>query len=348
MSAQTLSFSETSASKSFIVSFRVILSLYAIIPICFLLYGLDNLLWQQYLLKHLPHSPHHFLLFQILFGTPHILASSIIMVSNTQYLQYYKAQLIFMSLLIFAIFGLGSLLVTYQALYVLTVLWTVFHILKQQHGIARGICGLPAWACHSALIASVIAGTCIYLGIYLKNSLSETEALWLQNISGGVCLLLLITTLINHQLTRTTFGKLFLWGNSFLVLGSFYFYIHQYYFLAILIPRLVHDATAFIFYMAHDYNKHQQAPQNLLYRLTKRCHIHCVLVLPILAFGLTYLLQNYGDSLAQHLIQYLFDIDAPKAITLGLIGYLSMMHYYTEGLTWQKNSPYRQFIKFKM
>jgi hypothetical protein len=43
---------------------------------------------------------------------------------------------------------------------------------------------------------------------------------------------------------------------------GFYFYSQQYYFLAILVPRLVHDATAYVFYVTHDYNKHHSHPGN--------------------------------------------------------------------------------------
>ena len=35
-----------------------------------------------------------------------------------------------------------------------------------------------------------------------------------------------------------------------------------------------------------------------------------------------------------------------KAITLGLLGYLALMHYYTEVFTWKQDSPYRRFIAF--
>jgi len=35
-----------------------------------------------------------------------------------------------------------------------------------------------------------------------------------------------------------------------------------------------------------------------------------------------------------------------KAITLGVLGYLALMHYYTEAFTWKQGSPYRRFIAF--
>lgn len=348
MAAQILPFIQTSPSSSLTVSFRFILALYSIIPLAFLVYALDNLFWQQYLFNHLPSSPKHFVLFQFLFGTPHIIASTIILTTNAEYFNFYKSKLLAISLLIITIFGLGSLYLTQQALYILTVIWTVFHVLKQQFGIAKGLCTLPNWAFYSALGCSVIAGVFIYLGVFLRNALDVTEAYWVHNFASCFTVLLLFITLINHTLVKTSLGRWFLWGNSFLVLSSFYFYQHEYYFLAILIPRLVHDTTAFVIYIVHDYNRHQVKPQNQLYRLAKYCHIHCIIVLPLLSFAVTYVLQTYGDALISTLAEYLFSVDLHKAITLGFIGYLSLIHYYSEGLTWQKGSPYREFLKFKI
>lgn len=348
MSAQTFAFEQTKAPASLAVSFRVVLGLYAIIPLCLLLQGLDSLLWDHYLLKNLPSSPRHFLLFQILFGTPHILASSLILGSNSDYFHFFKTQIITVSLAIILVFGLGSLFLSYRTLYVLTVFLTVFHVLKQQHGIARGVCRLTPRYFYSLLGISVLAGICIYLGIFLRNSLTPEESAWIKDSSTYLCLALIVMTLISQQYVTTPFGKLFLWSNTLLVLSSFYFYRQEYYLLAIMIPRVVHDATAYIFYVTHDYNREQQHPGNPLYRLAQRCNVHVFLVLPLLSFALTFLLQTYGDMLIQVSMQYLFSWEVNKAITVGLIGYLSLMHYFMEGLTWKQGSPYRQFIKFKM
>jgi uncharacterized membrane protein YjjB (DUF3815 family) len=43
---------------------------------------------------------------------------------------------------------------------------------------------------------------------------------------------------------------------------------------------------------------------------------------------------------------YLFDVEFRKVITVGLLGYLALMHYYTEAFTWKQGSPYRRFIAF--
>jgi hypothetical protein len=131
-----------------------------------------------------------------------------------------------------------------------------------------------------------------------------------------------------------------------LVLSSFYLFVQQYYFFAILVPRLVHDATAYIFYVAHDYNKHHLQPQNSLYRYAARCHLSIFIVLPLCSFLLAFVLQSYGDNAVNQVSEFLFGIEIRKAITLGFLGYLALMHYYTEAFTWKHGSPYRRFIAF--
>lgn len=351
MSAQTISdhnFSaqNTASEKQLSLSFRWLLGLYAIIPLCLSLQLIDRWFWHGALLENLPSSPKQFLLFQILFGTPHILASSILLVSNAEYFKFYKFKVMAMSVAIAMIFGVGSLFIPYKALYLIVAAWTVYHVLKQQIGVGRGVYRLPDWAFYLVLWLSVAAGIFVYIGIFLKNSLDVQQVEWIRLIAGGLCAGLVCSVLLCQRYATTAVGKCFLWGNVFLVLSSFYLFVQQYYFLAILVPRLVHDATAYIFYVVHDYNKHHSCPQNVMYRWAARCRLPVFVVLPLCSFLLAFVLQTYGDNAVNGLTGFLFGIEINKAITLGLIGYLSLMHYYTEAFTWKQDSPYRRFIAF--
>jgi len=346
MSASPFSFPGQLEATQQAISFRLLLSLYAIIPVCLALQWADGWLWQGYLQKNLPSSPNHFFLFQILFGTPHILASAILLASNQEYLKHYQNRLLWMSLAIIVFFGLGSLVIPYKALYLIAASWTVYHVLKQQHGIARGVCRLPEQAFQVLMWLSISAGFAVYVGIFLKNSLDAQQTEWVGHAAGGLCAGLFCATVYYQRCCPTLFSKCFLWANSLLILSSFYLYAQQYYFLAILAPRLVHDITAYVFYVTHDFNKHRPQPQNAVYRWAKHCHMPIVIVLPLLSFGAAFFLQAYGDPLVTYLGMALFEVEIRKAITLGLIGYFALMHYYTESFTWKQGSPYRQFIQF--
>ncbi|ESS73128.1 hypothetical protein MGMO_35c00240 [Methyloglobulus morosus KoM1] len=346
MSASSVSIHDSLCDQKQAVSFRLLLGLYGIIPVCLILQCLDHWLWQDYLRNNLPSSPYHFVLFQILFGTPHIIASNILLVSNKDYLVHYRKHIALMTVAIVIGYVLGNMLLPYRLLYVFVAAWTVYHVLKQQYGIARGVCQLPESAFKLLLALSVAAGVAIYLSIFLRSSLTAEQVYWIKHIAALGCLLLVSAAFVCQHFVVTSFGLWFYWSNVFLVLASFYLFLQQHYFMAILVPRFVHDATAYVFYVTHDYNKHQHNPQNIIYRYAGRCGIHLFLVLPCLSFSLAFLLQAYGDYLANLITQYLLGTEFYKVVTLGFLGYLALMHYYMEGLTWQKDSPYRKFIAF--
>ncbi|MCK5888325.1 MAG: hypothetical protein KAG19_00115 [Methylococcales bacterium] len=346
MSASSPSLQESFKDNQLAVSFRLILGLYFIIPLSFIVYFVDVYLYNGYLLSVLPSTPERFFLFQIFFGTPHIIASAFLLASNKEYIQFFKIKLIVMSVLIILVFGVGSLFIPYKVLYLSASCWTVYHVYKQQHGVGRSICHLPTWAFYWMLWLSVIAGIFIYIGIFLKNSLEPQEVVWVQMITAVLTIGLVLSTVLCQRYVKTRFGKYFLWSNTLLIVAGFYFYTQEYYFLSILVPRLIHDATAYVFYVAHDYNKHHKIPQNRLYKYAERCNLYVFLVLPLFSFVVTYLLQAYGDALVNSMTQFFFGMEIRKAITLGFIGYLSIMHYYTEAFMWRADSPLRRYIRF--
>lgn len=333
-------------TKSLAVSFRVLLGLYSIIPICLMLQLIDSNFWGGYLQQALPNTPRNFILYQIIFGTPHIIASSILMTSNVEYLKFYKFKIVLMTLALAVFFGIGSQVLSYRTLYVLVACWTVYHVLKQQHGIARGVCRFSNLQFYLQLWLSVIAGVLIYIGIFSRNSLQPAHAETITYIAGGLSVLLAFSTMINQRSVPSVFGKVFLWANTLLVLSSYYLFINGYLFLAILVPRLVHDTTAFIFYVTHDYNRHNGHPQNFIYSCAENLKINIFIVLPAISFAVAFVLQQYGDYYFNVMTEFLFGTEIRKAITLVFLGYLALMHYYTESFTWKGDSPYRRYIFF--
>lgn len=346
MVAQILEAKEQLTVNRISVSFRLLLALYAIIPLCLSLQLVDSQYFNHFLQQSLPSSPKHFILFQILFGTPHIVASAIILTTNSEYFKFYRYKIILMTIALALFFAVGTQLLSYRVLYIMVASWTVFHVLKQQYGIARGVCRLPEWAFYLQLGLAVVAGIFIYIGIFLNKGLDAQQTEWIKNISGVLCIMLFVVTVFCQRMAPTLFGQSFMWANTLMVLSTFYLYIQQYYFLAILVPRLVHDATAYIFYVVHDYNRHHEKPQNFLYRWAKNIHVPIFVVLPVLSFAAAFILQAYGDYYFNILSEFLFGTEIRKVISLGFLGYLGLMHYYTEAFTWKNGSPYRRFISF--
>lgn len=349
MSAQSLPFTESSKPvKPMAVSFRFLLALYLFIPVCLVVQLVDQYFLNYSIRDALPSSPGHFLLFQLLFGTPHIIASSLLLLAHPDYLRVFRKRLVLMTVFIATFFGIGSLFIPYTALYIITACWTVYHVLKQQHGIAKAVCRLPQYAFNLQVGLSVIGGCFIYLGVFLKNSLSVEQAEQILILSMYLSIALILCSVWCLRFIKTAQGFWFLWANTLLVVISYYFLSQQYYFLAILIPRLVHDISAYSFYVSHDHNRHQfVSDRHPIYALVRSMKIPVVVVLPIFSFMLTYLLQAYGDEWINIIMRTLFATEIYKAITLGLFGYLALMHYYSEAFIWSAASPLRQYIVFK-
>src|SRR5438132_13312035 len=71
------------------ISFNFLIWLYIIIPICIIAYLVDIIFLHGYLKETLPIAPESYLILSLIFGTPHIIASNIIFITNKDYLETY-------------------------------------------------------------------------------------------------------------------------------------------------------------------------------------------------------------------------------------------------------------------
>ena len=241
-------------------------------------------------------------------------------------------------------FGVGSLYISYDVFLALVGAATVLHVIKQQVGVGKGLCRGSGWVYDVWGWTLVVFGSILYYAVYTSSTFAPETAAWIHGVLGALAALAFVLTLVCHRDIATRMGRLYLWANAAMVLQSGLFYWQGYAFLAILGPRLVHDLTAFTFYVAHDVNRHGDEPQNLLYRLASKLGIGIFWVGPTVAVLLTYLIANYGDLLSGLLVTQVLGYNVPYGASFLIIGYLAMLHYYTEAFTWRQGSPYRQHL----
>lgn len=321
------------------ISSRFLLGIYAVLPLCLLMMISDQLFWGGALFSNLPTSPDRVFAFQLLFGTPHIIASSVILVTNSDYFRAYRVRLGLLTLIILAFFGLGSLFIPYHLFVAFVGTWTIWHVLKQQVGIGRGLCRLSGRLYDIWGWTLVLMGALLYYPLYTGNNFAPATARLAHGALWLLSALTIALTLICHRRITNTMGRLYLWANALMVLQSVLLYARGYFFLAVLGPRLVHDLTAFTFYVAHDVNRHGVEAQNLLYRLARKLRLNVFWVCPVVAVLLTYLIGRLADPI-MHLLGY----NLPQSAGFLIVGYLGLLHYYTEAYTWQRGSPYRRYI----
>ena len=326
------------------ISARFLLGIYAIVPLCLVAMIVDRLFWNGTLVHALPTSPESFFFFQLIFGTPHIIASSVILFTNRAYFGTYWLRLMLFTLLLLLFFGVGSLFIPYDVFLAVVGSATVLHVIKQQVGIGKGLCRLSSWLYEAWGWTLIVLGAILYYAIYTGTEHSPAVLSWIHGVLWALSALALALTLGCHVRITTTLGRLYLWANTLMVLQAVLFYAEGYSFLAILGPRLVHDLTAFTFYVAHDVNRHGARPQNLLYRVASKLGLGIVWVCPVLAMLLTYLIDCFVDPFARLWVTPVLGYDLPYAASFIIVGYLGMLHYYTEVFTWRQGSPYRQHI----
>lgn len=328
------------------ISPRLLLSLYLIIPISLATYYIDAFFFGHSLVESLPRAPESYFLVSIFLGSPHIVASNLLLVTNQDYWSLYSKRVIMTAVLIGLGLAIGNFLLPYKALFAIIASWTVLHVVKQQLGIGNGFYRLSKTLYRWWCITIISLGTIIYNIIFLGSQLPEQVLSVLNSVAYGLAIIVVVLTIIAHTQAPTRFGRMFLWANAIMILASFWMFYERCFFFTILIPRFIHDVTAFIFYSVHDHNKHRTEPQNRLHHFARRLRVPALIIAPLTAVLLTLTLKKAFDPTIKHLAIILFDYHRLGNFSFFFFGFLALIHYYTESFTWTTDSPYRKFIRF--
>jgi hypothetical protein len=336
--------SDTPPASRLKITASFLLGICAIVPLCTVAMICDVAFWGGTMFRALPTNPESFFLFQLAFGTPHVIASSLILATNRAYVGRYWLRLLLFSMFLLLFFGVGSLFIPYNVFLAVVGAATVLHVIKQQVGIGKGICRLKSRFYDVWGWTLIVYGSILYYALYSYHGFDGDTGDWVNGLLSTLAAFATLMTVICHFRITTVKGRLYLWANAMMVLQSGLFYAEGYSFLAILGPRLVHDLTAFTFYVAHDVNRHGHLPQNLLYRAASKLGLSVFWVCPVVAVLLTFLLGRYADPIADITIKPILGYSPEYGASFLIVGYLAMLHYFTEVFTWKHGSPYRQYV----
>ncbi len=324
-----------------IVDCRGLLALYAIIPILLLIVLVDLVLLDGAVVRPiLPADPMHLPYWSVIFGLPHIVASMLTM-ADGQYISHYRKTLLW-PLVGFALLSTAGVMgpqpIGQQLLFVFLAFYTIYHVLAQQLGLTLMMMGVPPTPTFKLWKwMSIVAGVVIYLNIYASNYLNYEvmeglrlyEVLsWLAAVlcAGVIALSFRIASAARHRI-----GKWYLWGNVAMLTTALLINETGYPLFAIMIPRVIHDVTAYMIYISHDTNRNRSAPVNLIYRLTRFTRLPPLVVLPVLSVAIAFALTSFQDY---------------RIITIAILT-LGFLHYYFEGFIWRGANPHRQHLEFR-
>lgn len=308
------------ASSSTSISKKVLLLPYLIVPIVIVLILADYLFFQQRLQKLLLVQPILVLLAGILFGLPHIVAS-LFAYADKNYRAFYKKDFKF----VVPASLLAAVLTTYVlpkfAGYILYTVLTLVHTIGQQTGLSRSGIRVSnrtylVWRWASTFVACSTVLSLAQIG-GLKMPLLVVAVLALSVSS--YCAIRLILEAGGAKKAN------YLLATQAMLVVSFTCFVTGYALLGILIPRIVHDCTAYILYIAHDSKHTLNSSNNVIYAKL--------------------------NIKGKHVFWFLPFVSVIFAIFLNMTGFLMItityFHYFMEKTAWSRQSIHRSIVMFK-
>lgn len=298
---------------------------YFFLPLSLLIILVDSLFLNSELARVLPEDPHSLFVINLFFGLPHIVAGNI-QLADRQYLSHHRIGLIICVLIGLAFpyslisqLGLGAFITVEFVI-------AAFHTSGQQVGIARmfsefNIKFFSTWKWSSRLALSLTALRMIRFDIL--QPYFEGGGDYVIGLLIGVNLL---SGLHMMKTAKEKVGIIYVGINSLTTIAFFFFQQWGYAALSILILRIPHDTTAFLFYMNHSRLRNKEKANNVIVRMLNLSGGKAGYFLPFLAVPVAFLIQQWE-------VLFLFD------------AFLSFLHYSSETFIWRSGSLPIQFIK---
>ncbi len=310
------------------ISRAVLLAIYAAVPLCLLAAIVDLALFGGAVRRVLPRTPDAILLYLIVFNLPHIVASTLIFLDR-DYLTHYRHRLLWPSLAIAAFVIWGPSVIGLALFSAIIYAITIWHAIGQQFGLAGMMAKTSKRWLRVWKASGFGAGAAVYFAIYAQDATAGgTLTIAVATIFALSLIAFTAATIIGARRAAAGYGRAFLWANYALVTAAAILFALGYPLLVILMARIVHDCTAFCFYVVHDQNRNAAAPRNLIYRLFAGRHPPALLLCPLAAMAIAFPLTWY------------YHVAWVAWLVLGI----SLLHYYTEGFTWRSGAPHRRAI----
>lgn len=308
------------------ISTRVLLGIYAILPAIVLLMFIDLLFFSGAIKHALPHFPEEILWYMLLFNFPHIIAS-FFSFADKEYLMRYKRPLM-RGLPLIALAAIALPWLSISATVITLILYTMYHNISQQTGIASILMQHRDKWTQAWRWSLILFGLFLYTRIY-PSPLSFAITTHTDSIIIVFLILITLLTIMVTRQSKTLIGKWYGLGTmGIAATGTIALYM-GYPIVTITILRIVHDITAFIFYITHDKNRNRETMHNFFYRKILPNTRLFPIGIPLFGILFTYIIQGGGVS-----------------TTIGIFFFVAVTHFFIEGFMWKAGSPHRANIAF--
>jgi len=326
------------------IPFKLMLSYYMVAPLSIGVMAYDQLAlggaWQ----KVIPLSPYVFFFYAVFFNLPHIVCSSVMML-NREYIGHYKKPLVwvigaaialpFLAGWLIAYSGLGQLYGYLISIFIFAAI-TLYHVFMQQLGINKLFARDGHWAFDAIAWSNILPGSGAYLLMFTFANAGNAHLypiIYGLSVKTGVFCVGLATFLYVFCWFRskTTAGRIYLVANWLASICGLLAIIYEYWLFALVVPRIIHDLTAFTVYINHDHNRYleQGAKSHPIYGPLQRIGMPALVLTPLLAIAIALpITKGYV-----HVGWAMFYI-------------LALIHYGTESFVWKNGTPHRKYIAF--
>lgn len=311
---------------------KVLLSIYSVMPLSLVFIAIDKTFLSSSISKSLPLDPRVFVWFILIFMVPHILAS-FFSFAEREYFNFYKSKLlrgaqiaVVLGLFIPALLGATVIPIVVFATY------TMIHVFMQQSGISKSLMRNVTnshryWQYIGISIATMLY---IYLLVPAAGFRDIIDNSYLIKII--LTAAIIVYTILAFRIVRkskTELGKVYFLGSHIVpILGVFYV-ATGYPILALIVPRVIHDLTAYTYYITHDNNRFKQEQANVIYKSTSRFRLPIFLANPLISIALAYAIVQLNSTAVLSVLTCVF-----------------FLHYYTESFIWKNDTLHRMQIGY--
>jgi hypothetical protein len=290
----------TQTNNAVLISKKMLLLPYLVVPFVIVLILLDYLFFSHRLQTLLLVQPVLVLLAGVLFGLPHIVASLL------------PASLVAAILTVIVLPELAA--------YVLYTVLTLVHTIGQQAGLSRSGIRVSNQRYLVWRWSSTVTACCTVLSLAQAGS-------WKMPLLVIAVLALSVSSYCAIRLITEAGGAkkaIYLVATQAMLVTSFTCFVTGYALLGVLIPRIVHDCTAFILYACHDNAHTLDSKNNFIYTKFNIKGKHVYWFLPLASVIL--------------------------AIFINMVGFVMItvtyFHYFMEKTAWSRQSIHRSIVKF--
>jgi hypothetical protein len=317
--------------KEICVNGLALLIPYAIMPICLLVVLIDVSFFNGYIQSVLPSTPDVWGFWTIIFALPHIVAS-IVTLADKEYVVFYKKHITtcMVGCFILAIgvpYFMGSVIA-----FLIMAFFTMYHVMMQQYGLGMMMLKLKMSASYNYWkISSILGAFLLFLLVYGRDRIPMDAMILIKQMANVLIVFALYYAFSIYKkikdecnVKRTAFW--YFLGNALMLPACYICYESGYPAFVIIIPRLIHDITAYMIYIAHDHNRNRDKVRNKVYVPFVALGMPVALLCIPISMGVSYVLMQY----------------AGPACIMSIV----FFHYFIEGYVWKKGALHRQYVKF--